>query len=81
MTTKQQTEKAQQNILIRAYKDVVGRIVKVFKNTTTHKYTISANLYDKKGQAISLISISFPNRKSCMTELKRYPRERRENLK
>ena len=80
MANKQQTEKAQQNVIIRAYKDVVGRIVKVFKNPVTHEYTISANLYDRQGQAISLLSLSFPNRKACMKELQRYPREKRENL-
>lgn len=77
---KQQPEQAP-SIIIRAYKDVVGRIVKVFKNPVTREYTISANLYDRQGQAISLLSLSFPNRKACMRELQRYPREKRENLK
>lgn len=77
---KKSQQQAQPNVIIRAYKDVVGRIVKVFRNPATHEYTISANLYDRQGQAISLLSLSFPNRKSCMQELQRYPREKREAL-
>jgi len=80
------TTTKQQPILIRKYKDVVGRIVSVFKELVDpmkrqYQYTIDSRLYNKDGQAISLISMSFPNRKSCLSELKRYPRERNENLK
>lgn len=67
-------------ILIRAYKDVVGRIIRVFKNPTTREYTIDSRLYDGQGRAIALLTYSFKNRKACFKELQRYPREKREEL-
>lgn len=85
MAKKQQTTQ-DQLILIRKYKDVVGRIVTVFKRLKDpmkrkYEYTIESKLYDQNLNAISLISLSFPDRKACMNELKRYPRETREELK
>lgn len=79
MAKQKKTEEIKQ-ILIRKYYDVVGRIVSVFKNPKTREYTIEARLYDRQGRAISLLSLSFPNRKACMKELQRYPREKREHL-
>lgn len=62
-------------VLLKKYYDKVGRIVSVFKNTETRKYTIDARLYSNEGKALAFTSYTFPNRKSCMEELKRYPRE------
>lgn len=67
--------------LLKKYKDRVGRIVTISKNVKSKKYQIDAALYGRNGRAISLVSFSFPNRKSCMDEVNRkYKRELREHL-
>ena len=64
--------------LIRKYKDRVGRIITVLKDTVTKKYTIEERLYDCEGNsmltdhngcAVAMISYTFPNRKSCFKQL------------
>jgi len=70
------------SLLVRKFKDTVGRIVTVSKDVATRKYTIHTALYDRQGTAISLMSFSFPNRERCMKELRdKYKRETRPHLK
>lgn len=73
--------------LIRKFKDQVGRIVTVLKDTVTHQYTIQTQLFDCEGNSllrdsngctVTMISYTYPDRKSCMTELNnKYKREKR----
>jgi len=79
--------------LIRKFKDQVGRIVTVLKDTVvkdgkiSRTYTIQTQLYDCEGNSllrdsngctVTMISYTYPDRKSCMTELNnKYKREKR----
>lgn len=56
---------------LRKYKDVLNRVVSVFKDTKTGKYTMSI----MDGYTFVSWSTTYPNRKSCMEDLKRYPRK------
>lgn len=77
MATKQSEQPLK---LLKCYKDVVGRIIRGFRNTVTKEYLIDSRLYDRNGQAISLMVYSFKTRKAWKDALKRYPKERREEL-
>lgn len=91
MAKKQQQKVSTTRQLIRKYRDVVGRIVSVFKEPKAnapkkvgrpqYNYTIETKLYDRDLRAVAFLSYAFKDRQSCFKELKRYPMEHRENLK
>lgn len=64
--------------LLRKYKDCVGRIITVLRDTETNKYTIEERLFDCEGNSmltdhdgctVAMISYTFPNHKSCFKQL------------
>lgn len=71
--------------LLKKFKDQVGRIVSVFKDPQTRKYTIEERLYDSEGNSllvdhngnsVAMISYTFNNRTSCFNVLRnKYKRE------
>lgn len=67
-------------VLLKKYKDVVGRIVTVFRNKETKQYTIESKLYDRNCLPVMFFSLSFSSREACKEELKRFPRETRSHL-
>lgn len=71
-----QSDSKSDNVLVKKYRDVIGRIVSVWRNKETKKYTIESKLYDRNLNAVSFLSISFPTRKDCFSALSRYPRMR-----
>lgn len=64
-------------LLLKKYQDVVGRIVTIFRNPTTKKYSLEAKLFNPAdGRLLSITCISFATRQECFdTARKGYKRQ------
>lgn len=57
---------------LRKYKDTLGRIIGIQKDTTNGKYIMSI---EDGYTFVTLSKTTYPNRESCLRDLKRFPRK------
>lgn len=89
MARKKEQPVVEETTLLKKYYDQVGRIVTGLRHKISRLYEIRVQLFDKNGNSmltdsngltVSMLCYTFKDREAYKEALKRYPREKREEL-